>query len=240
MSSKTEIKKSEKNQDRKKKRNKIINILEWMLLGISIAVFVYTFSNTARGKAVTFFGKSLLYVVTGSMEPTIHVGEYVIVDKTDVSKLGKGDIIAFYTEIEEIKGSIVIHRIIEKNADGTFTVMGDANPVPDDIPVKPEKIVGKYVRKSAVFNFLASFTNPRKLLFLMVVIPIFLISVYEAVTVVNIVKKGVKDAKNEVLSENSDTEVPETYEEKVARIKEEAIREYLDKQNGEGKEGKEE
>ncbi|MCR5292062.1 MAG: signal peptidase I [Eubacterium sp.] len=237
----TETKKVKKTKKKKKKSkfSKIISAIEWIILFACIGLFVYTFTCTARGKAVTIFGKSLLYVVTGSMEPTIHVGEYVIVQSVPVESLEYGDIIAFYTENEEIKGKLVIHRIIEVRDDGTFIVMGDANPVPDEIPIKPENIIGKFERKSILFNWMASFTDPRKLLLLLVVIPVFLLSIYEAATVVNVMKKVRKEKEEEDRAEGKVEEktgkvvglIDETQEQMIERLKREAIEAYL---KGEG------
>ena len=58
---------------------KLLSAVEWLLLVASFGLVVYAFVCTARGKAVTVAGYSLLHVITGSMEPTISVGDYVIV-----------------------------------------------------------------------------------------------------------------------------------------------------------------
>ncbi|MBR1506464.1 MAG: signal peptidase I [Eubacterium sp.] len=238
---KKRVKKTKKKK-KKSKFSKIINAFEWIILIACIGLFVYTFTCTARGKAVKIFGKSLLYVVTGSMEPTIHVGEYVIVQSVPTEKLQYGDIIAFYTENEEIKGKLVIHRIIEVRDDGTFIVMGDANPVPDEIPIKPENIIGKFERKSILFNWMASFADPRKLLLLLVVIPVFLLSIYEATTVVNVMKKVRKEKEEEDRAEGKVEEkagkvvglIDETQEQMIERLKKEAVEAYLKGEEADG------
>ena len=238
---KKRVKKTKKKK-KKSKFSKIISAIEWIILFACIGLFVYTFTCTARGKAVKIFGKSLLYVVTGSMEPTIHVGEYVIVQSVPTEKLQYGDIIAFYTENEEIKGKLVIHRIIEVRDDGTFIVMGDANPVPDEIPIKPENIIGKFERKSILFNWMASFADPRKLLLLLVVIPVFLLSIYEATTVVNVMKKVRKEKEEEDRAEGKVEEkagkvvglIDETQEQMIERLKKEAVEAYLKGEDADG------
>ena len=196
---------------------KVLSALEWLVLAASFGLVIYAFVCTARGKAVSVGGYSLLHVVTGSMEPTISVGDYVIVKDTPNAELKVGDIVAYYTKDPEIYGRLVIHRIKEKFDDGSFVTMGDANPVPDKLTVYPEQALGRYVRRSFVFNWLASFADPRKLLLLAVAVPIFLLSIYEAGTLAKLIK----------MKRTLYGSVKETKEEAIERLKKEAIEEYL-------------
>ena len=207
---------------------KVLSALEWLLLAASFGLVIYAFVCTARGKAVSIGGYSLLHVVTGSMEPTISVGDYVIVKDTPNAELKVGDIVAYYTKDPDIYGMLVIHRIKEKFDDGSFITMGDANQLPDKLTVYPEQALGRYVRRSFVFNWLASFADPRKLLLLAVAIPIFLLSIYEAGTLAKLIKMK-RNLYGPV--------VKETKEEAVERLKKEAIEEYLaaEKDKTEGK-----
>lgn len=216
---------------------RIISALEWILLILSMAFLINIFVVTSKGKAVKLFGNSLLHVITGSMEPTISVEDYILVKETDVNTLETGDIIAFYSSDPTIKGMIVIHRIIDINDDGTFKTMGDANPVPDDYPVEASSIVGKYERRSWLFNWMASFMEPKKLLLILAVVPIFLLSIYEAGTLTKLIRKQVKEenASEDGADGEDESTAPdgETREEKIERLKREAVEEYLKKQTAE-------
>ena len=114
-----------------------------------------------------------------------------------MNALSEGDIISFYSEQSDIRGLLVTHRIVGKNSDGSYITRGDANLVDDSVSVKPENIVGKYTGKARFFIWLSSFVNMRKLLLLLVVIPMTVIAVYEARTVVKI---GRETAEKEALT----------------------------------------
>ncbi|MBR1824588.1 MAG: signal peptidase I [Ruminococcus sp.] len=172
---------------------KISNIIVSIILIISVIFTAYVMINSARGKAVRVFGKSVLKVVTGSMEPSIHVGDYIIVEKTDTDTLEAGDIISFYSEQSDINGLLVTHRIAEVEPDGSFVTKGDANPVTDSVTVRPERIVGKYTGKARFFIWVSTFANIRKILLLAVMITMTVIAMYEAKTVMNIGKKAVEE-----------------------------------------------
>ena len=200
---------------------KIVNAVEWILLALTFGMVVYAFVCTARGKAVNFFGHSLLHVVTGSMEPTIETGEYVFTKEAAQEDLAVGDIVAYYSEDPQIKGRLVIHRIKEIREDGLYITMGDANPVPDPYPVRYDQIQGRMSGRAAIFNWISSFTDPRKLLLMLLVIPIFFLSIYEAGTLGKLIKGA---RANSPLAKKKEKEA---YDAAVEEIKKKAVEEYL-------------
>lgn len=85
------------------------------------------------------FGFSILKVVSGSMEPYISVGDYVIIKQSEDYKIG--DVVAY----TDSSGSLVTHRIVEINGSEIKT-KGDANNT-DDKTFDKENIHGKMVYK---------------------------------------------------------------------------------------------
>ena len=82
------------------------------------------------------FGYSFFEVATGSMSPTIEVGDVVI---TKITKdVNKNDVIV-YKDGE----SIITHRLIEKNEEEIIT-RGDANNS-EDKPIQTSQILGKVI-----------------------------------------------------------------------------------------------
>ena len=215
------------------KGGKLKDILSIVFLAAAIAFTAYVMIMNMQGKAVSVFGYSVLRVVTGSMEPTIFTGDYIIVQKTAPAELKEGDIITYYTEVDEIKDLLVTHRIIKVNDDGSFITQGDANQIPDNIPVKPERLLGKYLNKARFFGMIASFADSSKLILFLVIIPILLIAIYETKTLAKVVVEYKKE---------NDEEKTDKKETEIERIKREAIEEYKKQKEQEenGKEGQEE
>ena len=251
-----EQKKKGRKKKRKKKKSgirKVVNAIEWIILLVSVGLLAYIFITTMQGKAASFFGYRILYVVTGSMEPTISVNDYVVVKNADIASLQKGDIIAFFSEDPEIKGKMVIHRILDIQEDGNFIMKGDANPVEDSLPVRPDQVVGKYAGRLRFLNWLSSFVSLKKILLLLVIIPMFLMSIYEVSTLARLFKKkpkkqsqdgepeGASDKRKGASSKKGDgssskkddgtsTQTAESLEERIERLKREAVEEYLKSQ----------
>ena len=193
------------------------------LIAVMLATVVYVMICNLRGKVASIGGYSVMKVVTGSMEPSIHVDDYILIKKTDVSDLKVGDVITFLSDDPQIKDQPNSHRITKINDDGTFTVKGDANPVEDVYTVRPDRIIGRYVRKMHLFRFIGSFASSRKLLMILFILPTVCICIYESRTLIKIIRGT--DEQDEEEDENSD-DSKLTAEEK----KEKLIREAIEKE----------
>ncbi|MBR7084681.1 MAG: signal peptidase I, partial [Oscillospiraceae bacterium] len=152
---------------------------------------------TVQGKPVIFSGYCVMQIITGSMEPALHVGDCVLVQQIASDSLQKYDIIAYVSEVQDISGLTVMHRITEVLPDGSFLVMGDANPVPDPLPVRPDQIQGKFIKKLPFFTWLTSFTDLRKVLLLLVMLVTSVTAFYEMRTVAAVTKEIHFESKEE-------------------------------------------
>jgi len=94
--------------------------------------------------AVGLFPFHPALVASGSMRPTMDVGDVVIIAKVPANTIREGDIIQFRRP-EQVT---VMHRVVEiqeTEAGKFFITKGDANDEPDTDPVIPENVVGKLV-----------------------------------------------------------------------------------------------
>ena len=94
--------------------------------------------------AVGLFPVQPTTVISGSMRPTLDVGDVVIIAKVSADTIKTGDIIQF----REGEGVTTVHRVVEiQESEGkrVFITQGDANREPDAKPVIPENVVGKAV-----------------------------------------------------------------------------------------------
>lgn len=177
--------------------SKIADIIIAVITIILLIFLIYVMSNAARGKAVEVFGRSILKVETGSMEPSIHVGDYIIIQTVDPESLVPGDVISFYSEQSDIYDMLITHRIVQRNSDGTFITQGDANPVSDSVIVRPERIAGIYTRKARFLIWVNSFFDARKMLLLLVMIMTLVIALYEVRSVMRLGKQAAGEAEED-------------------------------------------
>lgn len=144
---------------------KILNIVLDILIVLLGIILIITIYNNIQVKILgndyaSFFGYSVFEVQTGSMEPEISAGDWIIVkyDKT----IELNDIVTF-----EHKGNFITHRIIE-SYNGTYVTKGDANTAKDS-PINKNQIVGTVSKILPNFGILRKTVfNPIVLIFLII------------------------------------------------------------------------
>ena len=151
---------------------KIVNIILDILIVILVIILLITIYNNIQTKILgndyaSFFGNTVFEVQTGSMEPEISAGDWIIVKYEKNIQLN--DIVTF-----EHKGQYITHRVIEAY-NGTYVTKGDANSA-KDAPISKDKIIGKVTKVLPHFGLLRkTIFNPIVLMFL--IITCYLISV---------------------------------------------------------------
>ena len=109
------------------------------------------------------FGVGTAVVVSGSMEPAIHVNDLLIVKEAKKEAIHVGDVIVFQGE-----RSLIAHRVVEMQDEYLIT-QGDANNVAD-APIDWEQVKGRMIgRVPAIGNVVGIIRQPVVCIFLLVV-----------------------------------------------------------------------
>ena len=139
----------------KKKTLKIIktaaSLLWWLVLLLLAALLVNIFAAKLSGRVPQVFGYSVMNIVSGSMEDEIPRGSYVLIKRVDAEEIKKGDVICFFSSDPNIYGIPNTHRVVEEpivtDAGIEFVTRGDANPIPDGVTAKGDRLIGVYVKR---------------------------------------------------------------------------------------------
>lgn len=124
---------------------KIFKTLFWIILSL-IAIYstIIIFQKIIwKEKIPNFMGYKNFIVLTGSMEPTLNIGDIVFVKET--TNIKEQDIVSF-----RVQNSIVTHRVVEikeENEKNIYITKGDANSGNDTELLSIENIEGKYIFK---------------------------------------------------------------------------------------------
>ena len=121
---------------------KLINcILNILLTTVTIIIrigFYYIYQiKIAKNDYANLFGYTFFEVATGSMSPTMEIGDVVIVKIT--KQVEQNDIIV-YVDGE----NIITHRLIEIN-DNELIAKGDANNS-EDKPIQQDMVLGEVIQ----------------------------------------------------------------------------------------------
>ena len=99
-------------------------------------------------------------VLSGSMEPTYHVGSLIYVKDVEPSEIQVGDPITFVLNEDLV---VATHRVIEIDAENQhFYTKGDANESPDSSPVHFNNLIGKPVFTIPYLGYLSDFLSTEK------------------------------------------------------------------------------
>ena len=132
---------------KEKKKNKG-NDLFFIIVLLVVCVCIW---GLLKGNAPAVFGYRILHVISGSMEPAIETGSYIIIRETESENLQIGDIITFISKEPAIYGMYNTHRIYDickdtYTGETLFITKGDAHEDTDGYPVMKDQIVGKLVK----------------------------------------------------------------------------------------------
>jgi signal peptidase len=116
----------------------------------------------------------MYFVRSGSMEPTIHVGDLIVTGPIGgplTESLEEGSIVTYELE----NGEEITHRVISVEAEETFITQGDAAEDPDQLPVALNQIQGIYIFKVPYIGYVTSFIQTKQGWFLAIIIPAMLL-----------------------------------------------------------------
>ena len=116
----------------------ILNIL-LILVSIFIIVGIYYIIQikVLNNNYANLFGYTFFEVATGSMSPTINVGDIVVVKLT--KEVSENDIIVYNED-----DNFITHRLIQKE-NNKWIAKGDANNS-EDKPIEQDDVLGKVIR----------------------------------------------------------------------------------------------
>ncbi|MBR4768726.1 MAG: signal peptidase I [Lachnospiraceae bacterium] len=141
--------------------NTILNVIVWVVIAVlSFLVLSGLLQRTVfKGQETGLFGIGYAVVVSGSMEPALHVNDMIVYQKLDRDEYTEGDIIVF----QDKEGTLITHRIQAVRGLELIT-KGDANPIFDE-PITFQNVVGRVVFYVPKVGIAASFLKtPRGLI----------------------------------------------------------------------------
>lgn len=143
---------------------KIINAISIVFLVVTVIVVLFAFGSRIMGETPSFFGNYIFRVSSDSMEPTLKVGDVILVHSAEPEDIKNGDIVTYKSKSGSMYGREVTHRVVEdpeiKNGTYYYQTQGDAAGAPLDKKITYDQIEGKYVRKLEIigkfFNFIST------------------------------------------------------------------------------------
>lgn len=158
---------------------KVLNIISTVLLVLIVAVVIVVFISRATGNSPSVFGYHIFRVSTGSMEPTLSVGDVILVKEVSAQDIKKDDIITYKGLRGDLAGKMITHMVVtepyEQNGVIHYQTQGIAPGATLDPEITFDQVLGKYQSKlpflDKVYTF---FLSPYGLItFILVIMVLF-------------------------------------------------------------------
>jgi signal peptidase len=127
---------------------------------------------------------NFLVVLSGSMEPTINMGDMVVTTPITSNAIKVGDIVAF----NDGKEFPITHRVINIT-EGGFITKGDANEDPDPMVRSSSSVVGKIAFWVPFAGYIVYFARGIYGLLFLIVVPGFVLIIIEIKNIFNYFKE---------------------------------------------------
>ncbi|MCU0105080.1 signal peptidase I [Acholeplasma vituli] len=165
----------------------MISVMTVFFFLASILLLVIGTMSLQENRYIKIFNYSYSVVGSGSMEPTIMTGEFIIIKYIDYDDVysdveaGSKPIIAFRTDKN------IVHRAIEATEEGLVT-KGDNNSAIDAGYVTEENFIGIVVANFMLLDIGNITLNYKNLVFLVIIIILLFILVHEMVNFIKMVR----------------------------------------------------
>lgn len=159
----------------------LLNVLLWLIVIMAAFFSIVTFATKSESGVARIGGYTPMAVLSESMKGEFGKGDMIVVKQVDPASLQVGDIISYWTVIEN-KKAVNTHRIVElKETNGMYQFMtkGDANELADDYIVSSGDIIGKYVALIPVLGNVLTLLSSSMGFLLIIVLPLLAFFVYQ-------------------------------------------------------------
>ena len=140
-------------------------LLRWFGLLLSWMVMLTIGATLVVALIVPRLSGATPYVIeTGSMQPGMPPGTFLVVKPTPVAEIGAGDVMTY--QIKSGDPTVVTHRVIEQGVDMTgqprWRTQGDANDVADENWVLPVQVQGTRWYSIPYLGYATSFVTDQR------------------------------------------------------------------------------
>lgn len=164
----------------------VFSVIEWIICIILVILILLTgfqrFSNQGN-----FFGYRIYTVASGSMIPIYNIGDTLLIEEMDASKIKVGDAVTYMGDEAGVDGMIITHQVIDVQKDENgrylFQTKGIANNVVDPI-ISEEQVLGKVVHKFFFLSFLGRITTNMTSMLVFITVPIAFLIALEIIKLV--------------------------------------------------------
>lgn len=145
----------------------------WAVAGLGLGL-------AAAATVPALFGYQSLTVLSGSMEPTVHTGDVVVVERIAPTEARIGDVVSFRDPEDPTR--VLTHRVRELRVEGgtvRFVTKGDANTGTERWQVASGGTIGRVAYRLWALGYALHWLQGRLARLVLLVIPALLLGLHE-------------------------------------------------------------
>ena len=123
---------------------KVLNIISTVVLIVLIIIVIFVFYAKATGNVPEILGYQIYRVSSGSMSPTLEIGDVILSHRVDPSQICKGDIITYLGTQGDMEDKLITHEVVDEpeieNGSYIFHTKGKAKGALLDPPVNESQV----------------------------------------------------------------------------------------------------
>ncbi len=183
-------------------------VVIYLLLAFFILMVYFGVSTRIFGGPPAIFGREMYVVLSGSMEPGIHVGSVIFdTPNVDVSKLAVGDVITFKNPDDP--SMMITHRIRNVYHHGSqleFRTKGDANNATDPFLVPSQNVIAQYDNFTIPYiGYYLEFVKTKLGMGLMLIVPGALLIITQMISLVRTLRGELGSKKKSLRNPKPDS-----------------------------------
>jgi signal peptidase len=212
-----------------------LNVVFYTLIALLLLYSIIVITSRGENSIPNVFGNGLLAVETDSMvgdnKDSFNPKDLIfvkILSEDQKANLKVGQVITFNDPAKQ--GRLNTHRIVDIRPDGLIQTKGDNTSQPDIYLLELDSVVAIYTSKLAAVGGLILFLQTQLGFGLLVLLPIFLVLVYQGIVLFNNIYKLKKAKLEEEFAEKRSLEKTELMEEEKEKIRKELMEELKTKE----------
>lgn len=177
------------------KKKTVANIIEGVIIAVMIALiggmlFLY-FSFGEKGAAPNVLGYTIYHTRASNMEPRIPAGTVIFAKESEIDNIKTGSVVLCRIGENTVLTRVV--TLVNENGVMSYVVRFDTDDEADTYKIPRENIIAKAVQQDKHLGGLLDFATSTKGIMMVIIIPSFIIIVFQIIRIVN-VKRVEEDA----------------------------------------------
>lgn len=169
-------------------------VLSFAIILLFLVTLYSTISSRITGGAPKVFGKEIMTILSGSMEPGIATGGIIAVDPITPEQQGSlqpGDVVT-YKSLDD-PNSLITHRIVSVEGSAgnvQYITKGDNNDAADSQPIPSGNVIAKYANFTVPFlGYFLEWVKSKAGISIVIIVPGLLMMASSMISIFRLVRK---------------------------------------------------